>query len=90
MPNVIQLRAMPMLAAGMCLLSVLGCHKAPPPNDAMTLEELNRALSLLPGPKTIEALTNFPGVKGRPLPILPAGKRFIIDRATGTIVVGDE
>lgn len=83
-----------MLVAGACLLAVIGCHKATTPRDAVTLAEMNQAVRFMSvgggAPKSVDALTNFPAFKGRPLAVPPAGKQFIIDRSTGKIVVGDK
>ena len=83
------------LALGGFVLATTGCNKASAPNGEVTLAEMNQAMrmmSLSPvgAPRTVDELTNFPAFKGRPLPSPPAGKKFIINPATGQVVVGDQ
>jgi hypothetical protein len=84
----------PLLALGFCALVITGCSKtsAPKVNGEVTVAEMNRAirmmsLSPLGGPRTVDELTNFPALKGRPFPAPPAGKTFAIDPATRQVVI---
>jgi hypothetical protein len=97
MKKFIQLLAMPVLAAGLSVLVLTGCGKGSESGstDVVTLDELNRALSVMAmspqgAPKNVSDLTNFPSIKGRPLPTPPAGKKFVVDPATRQVVAVDQ
>ncbi|MCX6896782.1 MAG: hypothetical protein NTZ16_15085 [Verrucomicrobia bacterium] len=91
MKKTIKLRVAQVLAAGFCLLSVTGCNNASAPKGEVTVAELNQAVAVLSvgggAPKTVDVLTNFPAFKGRPFPVPPVGKKFIIDPSTCKVVV---
>jgi hypothetical protein len=76
-------------------LAVLGCgQKSPKNSGAATVEDLNRALGLMtlsgaPLPRDIIELTNFPTLQGKTLPVPPAGKKYVVDRAAQRVVVVD-
>ena len=85
----------PILALGVCALVVAGCSKTSASKDEVTLAEMNQAMGMMSmspagAPKTIEALTNFAGFKGRSFPAPPAGKKFVINPATHEIVAVDQ
>jgi hypothetical protein len=82
----IKLLAVPVLALGCCTLLIAGCGKtaAPKVNGEVTVAEMNQAIRMmsmspLGAPKTVDELTNFPALKGRPFPVPAAGKKFAID-----------
>jgi hypothetical protein len=63
-------------------------------NEA-TLPELNRALAMWTmergsDPKTIDDLTNFPILRGKQLPLLPPGKKLVLDPASHLIIITNE
>lgn len=94
MKHLIKLRAAPILALGVCAFVVAGCGKtsASKAKDEVTLAEMNQAMGMMSmspagAPKTIAALTNFAGFKGRPFPTLPAGQQLAIDPATHEVVI---
>ncbi len=89
-----RLRVAPVLALACGALLLAGCGKASAPKviGEVTVEDMNKAInmmSLLPGgdPKTVDELTNFPALKGRPFPTPPAGKKFSIDPAKHQVVI---
>jgi hypothetical protein len=97
MKEIIKPLAVSVLTLGFCVVVFVnaGCNKAPASKGELTLVELNRALSLMStspagAPRTIDDLTNFPAFKGRPLPAMPAGKKLVINRALGKVVVVDQ
>jgi len=60
-----------------------------------SVSDLNRAvaaMTMMNGrcPATVSELTNFPGLRGKALPVAPAGKKLLIDPATRQVVVADE
>lgn len=77
-------------------LAVLGCGKKSSTNaGAATLEDLNRALGMMalsgaPLPQDVNALTNFPILQGKTLPVPPAGKKLVIDAVAGRVVFADQ
>lgn len=92
--SIMKLLATPILAAGFCALVLTGCGKGDTAKNEVTLDELNRAVSVMfmapaGAPKNFSDLTNFPAFQGRPLPTPPAGKKFAIDSVTRQIVVAD-
>ena len=92
MKHLIKLRAAPILALGVCGFVVAGCGKTSASKDEVTLAEMNQAIGMMSmspagAPKTIAALTNFAGFKGRPFPTLPAGQQLAIDPATHEVVI---
>jgi hypothetical protein len=92
MKHLNNLWAAPILALGVCAFVVAGCGKTSAPKDEVTLAEMNQAMGMMSmspagAPKTIAALTNFAGFKGRPFPVLPAGKQLAIDPATHEVVI---
>ena len=56
-------------------------------NEA-TVPELNRARGS--DPKTIDDLTNFPILRGKQLPLLPPGKKLVLDPASHLIIITNE
>ena len=88
------LLAAPLLALGFCALFIAGCGKssAPKAPGEVTVEEMNQALRMmaispLGTPRTVDELTNFSTLKGRPFPAPPAGKKFAINPATHQVVI---
>ena len=92
MKKKIKLRATPILALGVCAFVVAGCGQASTSKNEVTVAEMNQALGMMSmspagAPKTIAALTNFAGFKGRPFPTLPVGQKLAIDPATHEVVI---
>jgi len=88
------LLATPLLALGFCALVITGCGKAsaPTPNGEVTVAEMNQALRMmaispLGTPRTVDELTNFSTLKGRPFPAPPAGKKFVINPSAHQVVI---
>lgn len=95
MKKKIKLRATLILVLGVCAVVVAGCGQASTSKNEVTLAEMNQAMGMMSmspagAPKTIAALTNFAGFKGRSFPAPPAGKKFVIDPATHEIVAVDQ
>ena len=98
MKNSTQLLAASLLALGVCALVSPGCGKASAPKNEVTLAEMNEVMSMMAtwpmgAPRTVDALKKVPAFKGpafkdRPFPSPPAGKKFIIDRSTGKVIIG--
>lgn len=84
----------PVLALGCCTLLIAGCGKASAPkiNGEVTVAEMNQAMRMMSmspmgAPKTVDGLTNFPALKGRPFPVPAAGKKFAIDPVTHEVSI---
>jgi hypothetical protein len=97
MKEIIKPLAVYVLTLGFCVVVLVnaGCDKAPASKGELTLVELNRALILMSASPagaslTVDGLTSFPAFKGRRFPDLPAGKKFVINRALGRVVVVDQ
>jgi len=91
----IKLLTSPILAAGFCALVLTGCGKDSAAKNTVTLDELDRAVSVMfmspaGAPRSFSDLTNFPAFKGRPFPAPPAGKKFFLDPTTHQIIVADQ
>jgi hypothetical protein len=93
----IKLLAMPALALGWCALVITGCGKtaAPKANGEVTVAEMNKALLMMSmspmgAPRTVDELTNFPALKGRPFPVAAAGKKFAIAPVTHQVVIANQ
>jgi hypothetical protein len=89
----LRLAALP-LALGACALVLAGCGKssAPKVNGEVTVAEMNQALRMmaispLGMPRTVDELTNFSTLKGRPFPVPPAGKQFAVNPATRQVII---
>jgi hypothetical protein len=86
--------AVSILASGFCALVITGCGKtsAPKANGEVTLAEMNQAvrmmaISPLGTPRTVDELTNFATLQGRPFPAPPAGKKFAINPSTHQVII---
>lgn len=90
-PQPIAVLAVTILAAGFCALGMTGCGKKSGAKNEISLDDLNRAAGMMSmaghAPQTVDELTNFPAVKGRPFPTPPDGKKFAVDPANHQIVV---
>jgi hypothetical protein len=84
-----------LLLALVVALAVLGCgRKAQTNSGEATLDELNRALSVMTmgsarPPTDVNDLTNFPSLRGKRLPTPPPGKKLAIDPAQHQVVFVD-
>jgi hypothetical protein len=83
------------LTVGLMVSLMTGCGKNEgKSSDELTLEELNRALSVMvmagKGPTQVSDLTNFPALKGRKLPTPPPGKKLVLDPTTRQVVFADQ
>jgi hypothetical protein len=82
------------LTLALMVLAMVGCGRktnSAAGNEA-TLTDLNRALALMKMengrcPATVSALTNFPIMHGKTLPVPPPGKKLAIDPATQQVVL---
>jgi hypothetical protein len=86
-----------LLTAGLYALALLltGCGQNSPAKNQVTLDELNRVVSMTfmspTGPiRNVEELTNFPTFKGRLFPKPPAGKKFVINNTTHKVMLVDQ
>ena len=77
-------------------VALFGCGKKGPQNSGeASLDDLNRALSVMSmggaqRPADVNALTNFPTLRGKSLPKPPAGKKLAIAPARQQVVFVDE
>jgi hypothetical protein len=74
---------------------ITGCGKTRQAEQQVSLDDLNRALAVTTMstgklPESVYDLTNFPSLRGRELPVPPAGKRLIIDHNTRQVVFADQ
>lgn len=77
---------------GICAWLIAGCGEDSNSRNEISIQEMNRALSVMSTsplglPRRVDELTNFPAFKGRRFCAPPAGKKFVIDRAIGQVVV---
>lgn len=84
----------PFLALVFCALLIAGCGKGSGPKvpGEVTVAEMNQALRMmaispLGVPRTVDELTNFSTLQGRPFPAPPAGKKFAINPATHQVII---
>jgi hypothetical protein len=73
---------------------IAGCAKTKHA-EQVSLEDLNRVLavtSMSTGklPQSVYELTNFPSLRGKELPVPPAGKKLVIDRNARQVVFADQ
>jgi hypothetical protein len=78
-------------------LATAGCSKGVSSRKGpeATLPEVNRALQtwvMAKGsiPSDLNELTNFPTLRGKSLPVAPAGKKLAIDSGTRQVVFADQ
>jgi hypothetical protein len=88
------MNAVRLLALGFCALVITGCGRASGSkvNGEVTVAEMNQALRMmaispLGMPRTVDELTNFSTLKGRPFPAPPAGKKFAINPAAHQVII---
>ena len=85
--------AVRLLGLGFCALVITGCGKTSAPvNGEVTLAEMSQAVRMMAispvgVPRTVDELTNFSTLKGRPFPAPPAGKKFAINPATHQVII---
>lgn len=78
-----------------CAATGCGRAKNSATGSEATMVDLNRAvaaMTMMNGrcPASVSELTNFPVLRGKTLPLPPAGKKLAIDPATRHVVVADK
>ena len=88
----------PIFLAGLLFLGlVTGCghKKSPGPENAASLEELNRALAVVAmrsgyNPPPTNELAKFLALAGKTMPVPPPGKKLVIDPDRRQFVLVDQ